>query len=229
MGCVDDNSINTRINQRLHAVEGVGSDAHASRHAQAAFLVFAGHGLVLGLGDVLIGNQAHKAVILIHHRQFLNLMLLQYFGSGGKVGLLMGSHQILARHHIVNFALQPALKAQVAIRNDAHQVVLVIYHWNTTDVILSHHGQRVGHGLATANGHGVVNHAVLSTLYNGHLAGLCLDGHILVNHTNATFAGNGNGHSRLRHRVHSSGHERYVQLNVPRKAGFQLYRFGQYL
>ena len=44
-----------------------------------------------------------------------------------------------------------------------------------------------------------------------------------------TFTGDGDGHLRLCHRIHSSRHKGYVQLDVARETGFQLYCLRQYL
>ena len=229
MGRVDDNGVGTGTHQRLHAVERVNGDTHAGSHAQAALVVLAGHGLVLCLGDVLIGDEAHQAASLVHHGQLLNLVLLQNLGGIRQVGLLVSGHQVLLRHHVLHGAVQPALEAQVTVGDNAHQVLLVVHHGNAANVILRHDFQRLGHRAAQRDGHGVVDHAVLSTLHNGHLAGLVLNRHVLVDDANAALAGNGNGHLALGDGVHGSRHKGHVQVNVARKAGFQLYRLRQHL
>ena len=141
----------------------------------------------------------------------------------------MGGHEVLARHHLIDQAILTQLKAQVAVGDDAHQMVALINHGNTTNVILGHHLQRFPDGTSATDGHRVVDHAVLSAFHNGHLTGLRLDRHILVHHADAALAGNGNGHSALRHGVHSGRHEGDVQLDVPREACFQLHGSGKHL
>ena len=228
VGRVDDNGVGAGIHQGLHALQRVGGDAHAGSHAQPPLLVLAGHRLVLGLRDVLIGDEAHQAVVLVNHGQLLNLVLLKYLGGGGQVRLLVSGHQVAAGHHVVDFVVQAALKAQVAVGDIAHQVALVVNNGNAADVVFGHQCQRLGHRATAADGHRVVNHAVLGTLHDGHLAGLSLYGHVLVDDANAALAGNGNGHRRFRDGVHGSRHKRHVQPDVARETRAQLYRAGQY-
>ena len=97
---------------------------------------------------------------------------------------------------------------------DADKGVDIVHHWNTADVILLHDGKGILHSRATLDGDRVVNHTILSTFHDGHLTRLVFDGHVLVNHTDASLTGNGDGHRSLCDSVHSSCHERNLQLDV---------------
>jgi len=163
------------------------------------------------------------------HGQLLYLVLLKNGGGCRQVGLLMGGHQVVLRHHFVHGAVQPALKAQVAVGHDAHQVALAVHHGYAADVILGHDVQGLSHRRTQRYGDGVVYHAILSTLHNGHLASLLVDGHVLVNHAYAALAGYGYGHLALGHGVHGGRHEGYVQADVARELRTQLHRLGQHL
>ena len=221
--------VGTGVDKGLHAVERVDGDAHAGGHAQAALLVFACHGLVLGLGYVLVGYQAHKVVVFVYHRQLLDLVLLQYLGCGGQVGLHVRCHEVVFRHHVVHLLVQVALKAQVAVGDDAHQVVVFVYHGYAADMVFCHHVESVLDGGAAAYGHGVVYHSVLCTLHDCHLAGLLLDGHVLVDDADAALTSYGYGHLRLGDGVHGRGHEWHVKLDVAREPCFQLHCLGQHV
>ena len=225
---INDDGIGTGIHQRLHAFQRIDSHAHAGSHAQPTFLVLTGHGLVLGLRDVLVCNQSHQVVVLVHHGELLYLVLLQYLSRCSQVCLLVCRHQVLARHHVVNLVVQPTFKTKVTVGHDAHQMVLVVHHGNTADVVLSHHRQRLGHCRTAPDGHRIVDHSVLSTFHDSDFASLRLYRHILVHHADAAFTRNGNRHGRFRHGVHGSRHKRNIQLDVLRETGFQLYRLGQY-
>ena len=126
----------------------------------------------------------------------------------------MGGDEVLLRHDFVDGTVKTAFETQVAIGDDAHQMLLVVDHGNTADVILRHDVERLSHRATAGNGHGVVDHTVLSTLDNSHLAGLVLDRHILVDNADTTFAGNGNGHLALGDGVHGGRHEGHVELDV---------------
>ena len=140
----------------------------------------------------------------------------------------MCGDEVLGSHHLVNLLVETAFEAQVAIGHDAHQFVIIVHDGDATNVVVGHHGKGILHGAAAANGHRVVDHAVLGTLHDSHLASLGLYRHVLMNHTDTTFAGDGDGHCRLGDRVHGGGYKRHIQCNVSRKARFQLYSLRQY-
>ena len=221
MGRIDYDGIGSGFHQSVHTLERVGGNAHAGCHAQAAFLVLAGHGFVLGLSDVLISNQSHEAAVLVGHGEFLDFIFLQNLRGGHEVGLLRGGHEVVLCHHLVDEFVKVALEAEVAVGHDAHEAALVGHYGNTADVVFAHQGQRVAHGAAPANGHGVVNHAVFGTLHNSHLPRLFLDAHVLVYHADTTFAGNGDSHFALGHGVHCGSDKRDLQLDVARELGFE--------
>ena len=226
MGRIDDDGVGSGLNQCLGPLQRIGRDAYAGSHPEAAFLVLASHGFVLGLGNILVCNQAHQVVFAVHHGQLLYLVFLQDGGGGLQVGLLMGGHEVLAGHHLIDGLVEPTLKAQVTVGDDTHQMVLVVDHGNAADVVVVHHFQSVLHRLAAADGHGVVDHAVLGPLHDGHLVRLFLYRHVLVDDADTAFARDRNGHGRLGDGVHGGRHERDIERDVTGKACFQLYRLG---
>ena len=228
VGGVDDDGVGTGLHQRCDAVECVDGHAHTGSHTQAALVVLAGHGFVLGLGDVLIGDESHQVVVLVHHGQFLYLVLLQYLCSGGQVGLLIGSDEMLARHHLVDLSVEAVLKAEVAVGDDAHQQVVLIHHGNTADVILCHHGERLTDRASLAYGDGVVNHAVLGTFHDSHLASLFLNRHVFVYHADTALSCYRYGHGCLGHGIHGCSDKGDVEANVTGEPGAQGHRFGQH-
>ena len=229
VGRVDDDGICSRIHQGLHTVERIIGYTHTGCHTETAFLILTGHRLILGLGDILIGNQSYQTVVLIHHRQFFDFVFLQDLGGSRQICLLVGRHQIVLRHDFLHRTVQPALEAQVSVGHDTHETLLVIHHGNTAYMILRHNIQGLCHGRSEGNGHGIIDHAIFCTLHDSHLTGLVLDGHILMDHTDASLTGDGNSHLRLRDRIHGSRHEGDIQLNVPGETGFQLNSLGKYL
>ena len=141
----------------------------------------------------------------------------------------MGGDEVVLRHHFVDGTVETALEAQVAVGDDTHQMLVIVDHGDTTDMILGHDVESLGDGRAKGDGDRIVDHAVLGTLDDSHLTGLVLDRHILVDHADTTFTGDGNSHLALGHGIHGSRDERHVQLDVAREARFQLYRLRQYL
>ena len=84
-------------------------------------------------------------VVLIHHGQFLDLVFLKYLRSGGKVGLLMCCHEMILRHNVIDLLVEMTLEAQVTVGDDTHEMVVVVNHGNTANMIFGHHVESVLH------------------------------------------------------------------------------------
>ena len=95
------------------------------------------------------------------------------------------------------------------------------------DGLVAHHIQCISHRTSAFNRHRIINHTVFSTFHDSHLTSLFLYGHILVNHTDTSFACNGNSHWSLGYSIHCSRDERHFQFNVTRKLCGQLHRTWQ--
>ena len=57
----------------------------------------------------------------------------------------------------------------------------------------------------------IVDHSTFTALYPSNLSGLLFGRHILVQHPDATFVGDGNRHIGFGDRVHSRGKNRHIQ------------------
>ena len=145
MGGVNYYSIGASIDQCLHAVECICCNANARGNPETAFLVLAGHRLILSLGDVLIGDKTHKAVVLVDDREFLDFVLLKNIGCGHEVGLLVGGNEVVFRHNLIDRAVQTTFKAQVTVGNDANEPFVIVDNGNTTDMILRHNVKCLRH------------------------------------------------------------------------------------
>ena len=229
VGCIDHHGIHLRIHQGLHPGQGVPGDAHGSGNTQAAALVLAGVGPLLDLYNVLVGDQPDKLIFFVHHRQLLDLVFLQDVGSLFEVSELRGGDQVRLGHHIVDGLLRVALKAQVAVGDDAHEDMARIHDRDAADAIFIHDLEGVADECVLADGYGVQDHAVLRPLHFAHLVGLVLDGHVLVDHADAAFLGNGNGHGMLGHRVHGSRHHRDVEGDAAGELCTGIHLPGKYL
>ena len=146
MGSIDDDSVGTSINESLHTVEGISSHTHTSGHTQTTLLVLTGHGLILGFGDILIGDKSDQTVILIYYGQFLDFVLLQDLCGSHQISLLMGGYEIILRHDFLDRTIQTTLEAQVTVGDDTHEVLLIVDHGDTTDMILRHDVEGLSHG-----------------------------------------------------------------------------------
>ena len=194
MGRIDDDGIDTCVHQGLHTVQGIEGDTDTCCHAQTTFLILARHRLVLGLCDILIGDQTDQTVVLIHHGEFLDFILLQDLGSSRQVCLLMGGHEMFLRHDLIDGTIQTTLEAQVTVGDDTHQMTVVVYHGDTTDMILRHDVEGLCHRCSQGDGDRIIDHTVLCTFHDGHLTGLVVNRHILVDYTDTALTRDGDGH-----------------------------------
>ena len=119
-------------------------------------------------------------------------------------------------------------EAEVAVCDDTYEMVVIIDYRNTTDMIFCHHIEGLTDCGSTADGHRVVDHTVFGTLHDCYLSCLFLNAHVLVDHADTTLSCDGDGHCRLCYGVHGSRNEWYVQIDVTRELGFQLYCAWQY-
>ena len=126
-------------------------------------------------------------ITCIHHWQLLDFVLLQYLCSSSQVGLLMSGYKIFACHHLVYLLIQTTFKAQIPVGNDSHEMIVLIHHGNTSDMIFMHHVESILHCTASADGHWIVDHTVLGTFHDSHLACLFLYRHILMDYADTAF------------------------------------------
>jgi len=207
MSRINDDGVHTGFHQRGNPLHGVVGYAHARSNAESAFAVLACGRFVFCLGNVLIGDQSDQVAFAIHHRQFFYLVTLQYFSRFFQVSRLLGRNQVFPGHDIVDQFIHVLLKAQVTVGDDAQEFVGLVHYRYATDVIFGHEVEALANSRSHLDGHRVVDHAVFCALHNLHLLGLFCDGHVLMNHADASFPGNGDGHLRLRHRIHGGRHE----------------------
>ena len=81
-------------------------------------------------------------------------------------------------------------------------------------MIFRHDVKGLSHSRTEGDGDRIIDHTILSSFHDGHLTGLILYRHILVDHTDTTLTRNGNGHLRLCDGIHGGRHKRHIQLDV---------------
>ena len=216
MSRVEDYGIYLLGHEGSYAIHSIGRDADACCYAQTSLSILAGIRVILELGDIAVGDKSYKFAVVVDYRELLNLVCEEYLGCRLKILLVSGDYVLLS-HHLVDKARHIALESQVAVRNDAYEHTLVIYYRDATDLILLHQLQRIAYGVGLEDGHRVVDHTALGTLYATHVCRLSRYRHILVNNAYTAFASEGYGQRGLRYGVHSCGHDRYVKCDISRE------------
>ena len=209
VSCIDHDSIRTGIYQCLHAIQRIGSNAHTCSYTQTTFGILTSHRFIFCLCYIFISNKTDQFPIHSDNRQFLDLMFLKNLCCRLQICRLIGSHQsFFGSHNQINMFGHVSFETQISVGNDTYQITFIIHHRNTADFIFSHNSQSIANSRTSLNSNRIVNHTIFSTLYNGNLSCLLLNRHILVNHTDTTFTGNGNSHFRFGNRIHGSRHKR---------------------
>ena len=208
-------SIDTRINESSHTLHHVASDTDTCCYAQTATVVLACQRLVLGFGDILIGNQANQSAFDIDHRKFLDLVLLKDILCLGKSSTDSGRNKVLSGHHLGNLTIQVLLKTQVTIGDNTNEATIgTHYYGNATNMIFRHQGEDIANGSVRRCANGSVYHTVLGTLHLADLMRLSLNAHVLMDNADTAFTSHGNSHLGLGHCIHSSRDDRDIKRNI---------------
>ena len=168
----------------------------------------------IGVASGIAGMAAMSGSRIASDRQFLDFVLLQYLSGGRQVCLHVCGDEFLGCHHVIDGPQHIFLETEVAIRHDAHQMLLFVHHGYAADVIFVHELQRILHAASALYRYGVVNHAVLGAFYNGNLARLLFDTHVFMYDTDAAFARNCDSHRRFRDGIHRSRNEGNLKFDV---------------
>ena len=228
VGGVDDECVDSGGHECLGTLHAVGGDADACGHAQAAKGVLAGVGLVLGLLYILICDEADELAVGVDDGELLDLVPLQDLGGLLQVGGLVGDDEVPAGHDLVDRTGDVFLEAEVAVGDDAAQDSGLVDDGDSPDMVFLHELQGLAYAGAGADGDGVVDHAVLGTLDGVDLAGLLCHGHVLVDDSDSSLAGDGDCERGLGDGVHGSRHEGHIELDVAGKARGEAGLAGQY-
>ena len=202
VGSIDDDHVNTRLDDGSDAGRSVGTGADGSGDAQASELIFTGVWIVFRLADVLEGNQTTQFVFVVDHQNLLDSVCVQQLFHFLIAGVFLDRDQPTLRGHDRGHGgFIVGLEAHVATGDDAHQIA-AFHHWHTGDVILPHEGDQVADSGCGRDGDGVFDHATFILFDNPDFAGLLLDAHALVNDPKTAFLCHGNRETRLGDRVH---------------------------
>ena len=124
-----------------------------------------------------------------------------------------GHRDRILGHHVPHAAIELRLEADVAAGEDADGLS-VLHHGQTREAVRVHELERVAQRGLRLDRDRIDDHAALRLLDAPDLAGLLLDGQVLVQHTEAAVTRHDERGGGLGHRVHRGVHERHPQLDV---------------
>ena len=129
MGGVDADDVGLGLYQRLDALIGVLGDADRGADAQAAHLVLAGVGELDDLHDVFDGDEPAELVVVVHHQELLDLVVLELVSGLVEVGAHRHGDQVLGGHQVFDRLAEVGLEAGVAVGDYARQLAVGMRRW----------------------------------------------------------------------------------------------------
>ncbi len=211
---VDDDEVDPGVDEQLGALLGGGSHSHGAADDEAAVGVLGGVGELLALDEVLDGDQAAQAVVGVHERELLDLVLAQQFEGALAADADGGGDQVPGGHDLADRAGAVVLEAHVAVGDDADEGAVLVGDRDAGDPVVGAEALDLGQVVLGATGDGVGDHAGLGALDQVDLARLVLGGEVAVQDADAALAGHRHGHAGLGDGVHRGGDQRDAQGDV---------------
>ena len=146
---VDHDEVDAGLDQPLGALEALVADGGGGGDAQPPLLVLAGIRIGDRLLDVLDGDQADAAILVVDHQQLLDAVLVQEpLGLVLADALAHGDEPLLG-HQLGHLLARIGGEAHVAVGEDADQlagpaIAAALDHRNAGDAVLLHQRERVG-------------------------------------------------------------------------------------
>ena len=216
---IDHHQVDAGRDQRLGAGKALVADGGGGGDAQTALLVLAGVRIGDRLFDVLDGDQADAAILVVDHQQLLDAVLMQQ-----PLGLLLADalahrDQLVLGHQLGDALARILGEAHVAVGQDAdqlagHAVAGALDHRNAGNAVVPSsvraHRRSVAVGL---DGERVHDHAGFELLDLADLRRLLVRVEIAVDDAEAAGLRHGDGHVGFGHRIHGGGQDRHIDRN----------------
>jgi len=218
---IDDDHVDARLRQQVHALFIVRTYADRRAHTQLAVLVLAGVRVFGLLGDVFHRHQAAQLKGVVDDQHAFQAMAVHQRLRFGERRAFLDRHETLARRHDVAHRLvETLLETQVAVGDDADQL-RALDHREARNAVLLRQRDDVAHAHLRRHRDRITHDARLEALHFRDFAGLFLGGEILVDDADAAHLRHRDGEPAFGDRVHGCGHERHVQGNIASQLGFQ--------
>ena len=173
--------------------------------------------------NVLYRDQPLQVVLIVHHQQLLDPMLMQDLFRLLERGSHRHRDQVLLRHHLINRDIEAGFKAEIPVSENADEF-LVFRDGNAGNLVLAHDLERVGNLVVGRHGDRIDDHAALRTLHLVDFIGLLLDGEIAMNNAQSALLRHCDSHVGLGDRVHGRTDDRCIQTNVARELSLSIGR-----
>ena len=208
VGGVHHQCVHAGVDQGHGALVSLAEEAHGGGHTQPAFVVLGGQRVLLGLVEILDGDQTGQVALVVNQRQLLDTVLTQQLDDFVARHPDLRGDQRHAGHHLVDLGGQVLLaghEAGVAVGDDAQQLAVLIHHRKARYPVLGAQFVPLVQGGARVHGDRVGDHARFAALDLVDLGGLVLDGQVAVDHADTALACQRDGHAGFGDGVHGGG------------------------
>ena len=214
---VDHEHVDAGLAQGVGAVPCVAEEADGSAHEQTTVSGLAGQRVLLGLHEVLDGDEAAEVALVVDDRQPFALV-----GPEQRRGVFAADAERAGderhrRHDLADGAgapLRDGDETQVAVGDDAEQLVVLVDDREAGDAVLAARLVELFERGLGVDGDGVGDHARLGALDEVDLVRLVVDREVAVQDADATLARHRDGHARLGDRVHGTRKQRDPQVEA---------------
>ncbi len=220
---IDDEHIRARLDQRLDAVVLVRPDRGAA--AEPTPEIDARVGVAREPLDVAHCDEPDQPALVVEEQQLLDLVAVHDVLGLGERCARRGGDQVLRGHHLPNGGFEVLDELEVPSCQDAKDLAAcvsmivraVLGHREPGDMVLPHQFPCPAHGVVGAERDRVGDHPVGRPLDLRDLAGLHLDGQVLVDDPHAPLERQSDRERGLGHRVHRGAHQRDVEPDSSRQ------------
>src|ERR1700712_4508382 len=226
---VDDDHVNAGSDQGTDALAGVLAGTDRGADTQTTLVVLAGQRIGLGFLDVLDGHHALEREVVVDDQDFFQTVLVQQVAHFVLVGAFTdGDQTLFGRHHFTDRDIQTVFEAHIARGHDADEFT-VMQDRNAGDIVLTGQFEQITNSGVSLDGDRILDHTRFELLDLAHFGSLLLDGHVLVDDTDATFLSHGDCQTGFSHGVHSGGDKGDVQFDATGQSGFKTDFVGKHL
>ena len=217
VGRVDDDDVDTGVNELLDTFFRAAAAGDAGTDEQLAGGVLGSERVVSGLGDVLDGHEACEVEVVVNDENALEAVGVHEGLGFFEGGAFLDRDQAFTRGHDFGDRNGHAgFEAEVAVGDHAENL-LAVNDRETGDVLFAGEGDDVADEHVGADGDRFGNNAGFMTLDLKDFSGLLVGGHVLVNEADAAFLSDGDGETGFRNRVHHGGNHRNVDTEITRQ------------
>ena len=214
---IDDEDVDPGLAQRVGTIPSICEEADGGTDEEPTVRGLAGQRVLLGLHEVLDGDEAAQVALVVDDRQALALVRPEQRRCVFAADAERAGDERHRRHDLADRAgapLRDGHEPQVAVGDDAEQLVVLVDDGEAGDAVLTAGLVELLEGGLGVDGDGVGNHAGLGALDEVDLVRLVLDREVAVQDADAALARHRDGHARLGDRVHGAGEQRDAQVEV---------------